>query len=162
METKHKKLIILLFLVLLCGTGCNKPDHASTTIVPPTDVGANSLIRVTAPEGCNTYLINANVCLMVELISTTPVIIDNHDIKILEFVNGEWVSIEASGDYPPLTYIIYPDDNFLNRSAMLWSRPILEDRTESVSLRFVVSGHLYQNEKPGESISAYIDVTLHP
>jgi hypothetical protein len=142
---------------------CSKTQSSETNIdVVVTEGEMNTIITVTAPNDCNTFQINDLVCLVVQLMSSHQVIFHTDAVGIFEYKDGQWTPLNNGNIDPPITYILYPNDNVFRKTAMFSTQPKFENRIQPVLLRFFVFGNFYDDDILGEEISAYTDVTLYP
>jgi hypothetical protein len=159
---KNKVLLIFTTITLFIPSciPTNKTEYIDNIV---TSDDNNNTIITAAPAEWNDYLINHPVYLYVELKSTMPVIINDHDVKIYESVNGKWVILKNNNNNPSQTFVIYPnEDDFMKRTIDPFVLPIFESRNNAATLRIVVYGNLYENNNKGEPVSATTDITLYP
>lgn len=164
MNTNNLYIIIQCFSLIFFLSGCTCSNQPSTMDVSAVITGGdvNTTVTLTAPKDCNTYKINDLICLTIELISDHSVIINTGDVSIFEYHDKQWQQLEDGNIDPPLTYIITPSDSIILRSVLFFTQPRFESRSESVYLRFIVRGNLYDNDVIGDEIIAYTDVILKP
>jgi hypothetical protein len=158
---QHVKVLALIVFLIFSLDGCSP----KIIDIDPAMIDAeesNNVIILSAPDGCNDYKINAPVCLSVELISEDSVIFRTDSVGIYEFVEGNWVTVTDVMDGPSNTYIIIPSDVAYYRSATFSVQPVVGNRNEPVTLRFIAIGNLYFNEEIGDPVMAFADVTFFP
>jgi hypothetical protein len=158
----YKIFKILLFLFLLVPIGCSRSDHSNNGDPVFTEGDVNETIIVTIPDDCNIFKINAEICIVVILQGKNPVIISSNGMNAFKRNNDKWVSIDNGDLNKSYRFTLYPSYDYSISSKMLLAQPRFDDKSAPITLRFVVTGNLYQNEKMGEKVSAYVDVTLNP
>jgi hypothetical protein len=149
------------FSLIAIGVSCrSNSTPVAYAIVSEGNVNTN--ITLSTPKEWNTFLINAEVCFWVELISEYPVIIKDDAVEVSELVNNDWKVVEFEEDTSPTTYILYPNDNAALRGAAICVHPIFGDRTNPVKLRIIILGNLYIDEVMGDRTMAFCDLVLYP
>jgi hypothetical protein len=156
------KLFNKLFLLLLAfSVGCSKiKTNDSITALPTGDV--NKTIVMIAPDGWNYYIINSEIGLSVILQGEEPVIISPNALHVFEWSSDKWICIDNKINEEQVGFILYPSDSYFIKSGAFFVQPRFNDESVPITLRFVVTGNLYQDNKIGEKVSAYVDVTLSP
>jgi hypothetical protein len=152
--------IILILSMYLYGCKNNEQSNIYDDITNKEEV--NTIIVLSAPEELNSFLIGSQVYLLVQLVSDNTVLIRGDRTKIFEIEKDKQIPIENNPNYTPPMFQIQPTGPIAFRSAVISMTPELGTQQEPTTLRFIVSGNLYDNKKIGKQIFAYIDVNLHP
>jgi hypothetical protein len=158
----NKMLKSILIFLLFFSVSCSKADHLNGTAQASPDGDVNRTIIMTTPDECNSFKINTIICLAVILQGKDPVLISLTMINAFEKINNKWTSIDNGIDNKQNKFILYPSDDYLVKSNGIFAQPMFDDRSVPITLRFVVTGNIYQNGKVGTKVSAYADVTLNP
>ena len=151
--------------LILAAVSCSQHetvDPVALNANVPSGSDINKTLNVVAPQEWNTFKVDDGLKLLVSLKSDHTVILDDHNVKIYLNRNNEWIPVENQNPHPKVTYIIEPIGTPAFRSAEVIVIPNVNQQSDSVILRIVVSGNIYDNKIMGEQVQAYVDVTLQP
>ena len=147
--------LIILYSLVAC---------TSTASMPPIDFPEEMLnqdLRITAPEGWNTYQTNDEISLNVLVIGNEKIIFaPDFDVKMF-VLNGEhWEEVfNIPIEYSQGDNIVFPRNGNPFNSAVAVLFPNLPFPNHQTLIRIFVFGHVYRNgEKTDEEVGAYINI----
>ena len=160
-----KKILCLLTLIITlssCSYRKTSPSNGLPDIGVPIEE-INTRVRLSAPEGLNTFKIGDEVSLAVEVLSDDQVAYA-HDYGARIFINqsNHWVEIENYKDYQQGYIVLDPAKGDAFKLGLAVVNPRLPDQIEAATLRIVLVGNLYRDKQISDTeTAAYIDVHLN-
>lgn len=136
--------------------------------MPDVGVTSESLnvgVRVTAPEGWNSFKLESAVTLVVEATGSQDLIIPpDFGIRAFRYEDGDWTevaSVQTERHRGDIVLSPGNGDALIGEVADIF--PVIPDRSKPVTLRiFVISRVYLPGGELGDGIGAYTDVTLRP
>lgn len=125
----------------------------------------NAGVRLTAPEGWNTFKLESAVTLLVEATGDQELIFPpDFGIRAFRYEDGEWIevaSVQTERHRGDVVLATGNGEGLIGEVADIF--PVIPDRSKPVTLRIFVIGRVYlPGGELGEGIGAYTDVTLRP
>lgn len=156
----------------MLGTGiffCLLMSGCKNHLAEMPDVGVatdeiNTRFRLSAPRTWNSFKTEDVLSLVVDVTSEEKIKFEaDYGARIFLFENEQWTEIPNSVEYPPEDIVLSPsrNDPFQWGDAII--RPVLPDRHETVRVRIVLVGNVYQDNQVTDKLTAaYIDLELQP
>jgi hypothetical protein len=157
-------LCVFTILVLVsCGVlGLSIQEKHFTEQYPYEDV--NDSLALRPIEGVtNTDLTEVVTILLENRIDLTISILPESDIVGLAYdtETEKWVEVKNAVEYPDKGWLIGPRGGEIPSSTAIYFQPDLVSPTNSIEVRIVVIGHVWDEAQgAGEAMAAYLDLTL--
>jgi hypothetical protein len=154
---------ILMILILLHNCGYHTPSSLSDMPnigIPREEI--NTRIRLSAPEGLNTFKIGDAIGLAVEVISNDQVAFDDdYGARIFLRQNDQWTEIDNDFDYQQGKVLLEPTRGDPFKVGVTVVNPRLPLQSDALTIRIVVVGKIYQKGRiTNNKTAAYVDVHL--
>jgi len=162
----RNKLLIVAVIIILQTMGCQSQKDLQMSL-PGEDISiedVNSQLRLSAPEGWNTFQIGQGIGVAIENTSDHPIAVDCTQPRVFLYQEEQWVEIdnlsECMGE--PID-IVPPTENDYLEIGSVGVLPDLPDPSQAVALRILVVGNIVQNGVvTEEQTAAFIDIILNP
>jgi hypothetical protein len=163
----HFPILICFLLMGFLIPGCSKlqpsdSERAFTQQFPYEDVN-DSLVLYTI-EGITETNIDDVVTLQLENLSNQMIAYSTKEGIIGIVYNPEsksWVDMENNVQYPDIEWLLGPRGGDIPSISVVDYKPILDSNPDTLDLRIVVVGHVYDETYGlGEPVAAYLDLTL--
>lgn len=124
----------------------------------------NTKIRISAPEGWNTYKTNDDISLDIKIISEEEIAFpSNYGARLFTRRNHEWIEIANLTHYPEGIFLLVPYDNKPFNIGATSVFPILSDPSEPITIRIILVGNVFKDGQVTDEVTAgYVDVDLKP
>jgi len=151
-------------IILFQTVGCQSHQDLQMSL-PAEDISiedVNSQLRLSAPEGWNTFKTGQSIVLEIENISDHTIAVDYTLPRVFLYQEEQWVEIEKLGEYTGETIqILSPTDG--DADGAVGILPDLPDPSQAVTLRILVVGNIVQDGVvTEEQTAAFIDILLSP
>ena len=161
------ELLICFSILVLTGSGCNSKAPLPDNNIP--DIGIrpeqmNTKVRLAAPEGWNTFKIDDEVILTLELVTEDQVVFPSgYGARLFIYQNDHWLEINNDMKYPKGEILVQHHDRNDPVIESAGLAPLLPDPNKPVTVRMILIGHIYRGGKvTSEKTASYIDVRLKP
>lgn len=165
MKIRTRFLVNFSFLMIILLIGCNmQPSLPPTPNLGIPDNEFNSKIKLSVPEGWNTYKIGEDVGINVDIVTADQIAFGyDYGARIFKLEDQKWIEIPNLMEYPTGYEIIEQSkgDPFKQGSVVVF--PDLSDIKADVTLRIILIGNIYRDGQiTDEQTAGYIDVRLIP
>lgn len=158
---------IVFILVALSAYACSNKSTYPETEMP--DIGVpereiNTRLRLSAPDGWNTFLIGDAVSLAVEVITNDQIAFP-YDYGAKMYVNEEnqWEEIGNFMKYPNGFLVLSSANGSKIKIGDAGVDPVLPETNKAVTLKVVLIGYFYRDGQiTNDKTAAYIDIQLKP
>ncbi len=126
----------------------------------------NTHLRLSAPNGWNSFSTQDSIGLRFEVIGNESVAIDPRTGVFLYMLqDDQWIEVSNLTKYPGITesLIYQPAQGIESNKGSLGVRPVLTDYEQNITLRVVLIGYIVINgDVTSEEVAGYMDLSLKP